>query len=148
MNEEAKKGPYPWGRTTPGMRLGATAERAQRGLEQAKAPGLAQLEERWTKAVRAAQPLVETLDYVSRAGFRGKRGQESLSGADVAKATRAVHDALGAFVASTVFSVSERYEAFATAVEVLIGLAEKAGNRGVAGSGHVASDDPWETFKR
>ena len=129
------------------MRLRATAERAQKGLEQAKAPGLAELKERWTEAVRTAQPLVEALDYLSRSGFRGKRNQDSVSGADVAKATRAAHDALGEFVGSSLLDVSERYRAFATAVEGLIGLAEKASNRGVAGSGDIKSEDPWKSFE-
>lgn len=147
MEQDSKRAVYPWGRASPGMRLRASAEKAQKGLEQATAPGLAELKERWTKAVRASQPLVEALDYVSRAGFRGKRGQTAVSGADIAKATRAAHDALGAFVGSTVLNVSERYQAFADAVEGLIALAKEAGNRGVVGSGEIEFEDPWEAFK-
>ena len=50
MAQGTKRATYPLGRATPGMRLRATAKRVQRGLEQAKAPGLAELKERWTDA--------------------------------------------------------------------------------------------------
>ena len=147
MNAASKRGPYPWGRASPGMRLRATAERAKKELEQAKVPGLAQVQHRWTESVRAALPLVEALDHLSRAGFRGARDQERLSGADIANATRAIHDALGEFVESSVVNLSERYASFTTAAERLIALAEEAGRRGVESDRDVRVDDPWKAFK-
>ena len=138
MDTTSKRLVYPWGKASPGQRLRMTADRAKKGLEEAKAPGLAELKTRWTEAVRAAQPLVDTLDHLSRAGFRGARGEERVSGADVAYATRAVHDALGEFVNSSILNVSERYVSFATAVEHLIALADEAGRRGVEGGLEVA----------
>ena len=113
MAQTTVRATYPWGRASPGMRLRTTVDRAQKGLEQATTPGLAELRDRWTEAVGAAQPLVDTLDHLSRRGFRAKRDRNPVSGVEISKATRAVHDALGEFVDSTLLNVSERYTSFA-----------------------------------
>ena len=147
MNEADKSTRYPWGKASPGMRLRATAERASKGLEQARAPGLNKVQNRWTESVRAALPLVETLEHLSGVGFRGARNQQPVRGADVASATREVHDALGKFVQSSVFDLSEHFVSFATAVERLIALAKKAARSGVEGDPKAGANDPWEAFK-
>ena len=138
---------YPWGTETPGPRLRATCAKARSALEQANAPGFHAIVERVDAAVQGVRPLVDTMDYVARAGLRtGGKDAGSVQGKDVSGAVRAVREALIALHASTALTQSTRYEALVGALEALMELADTAVQHGIAGTGETDPDDPWQAF--
>lgn len=148
-SKRGRESPYPWDTTeTPGPRLRAACDKTRSALEQVNAPGFHAIAKRVDAVVRPARPLVETMDYLARKGLRTSRGQsvETVDGKDVSEAVRAVREALVALHASTALTQSTCYEAFAGALETLMGLAEAAVPHGITGTGGTDSDDLWEAF--
>lgn len=138
---------YPWGTETPGPRLRTTRAKARSALDQVNAPGFHEIVERVHAAVQGVRPLVDTMDYLARAGLRTVgRDPENVQGKDVSEAVRAVRDALVALHASTALTQSTCYEALAGALETLMGLADTAIEHGIAGTGETDPDDPWQAF--
>ena len=139
---------YPWGTETPGPRLRAQCARARTGIEQVNAPGNHhQIAERIDAAVHALRPLVETAEYVARAGLRARGSDKnSISGTIVSEAVDVVRESLGAMAASTATTVSAHFEAFAAAVETLIGHVDTGIEVGIAGTGEAAPHDPWHAY--
>ena len=139
---------YPWGTETPGPRLRASCARARTGIEQVNAPGNHhQIAERIDAAVQALRPLVETLEYVSRAGLRVRGSHnQAISGATVSEAVSVVREGLLAMSTSTAGTVSGHFEALAAAVETLIGLAQSGSDLGITGTGQSPPHDPWHAY--
>ena len=138
---------YPWGTETPGPRLRTTCTKARAGLEQVDAPGFDGIVERVKVAVQAVRPLVDTVEFVARAGLRVHANDEqTVSGADAAEAVREVRDALAALATSTALTQSDCYRVFAVAVEKLVTIAETGIEHGIAGTGAVDPGDPWQAF--
>ncbi len=138
---------YPWGTETPGPRLRATCAKARGGLEQVDTPGFDGIVERVKVAVQAVRPLVDTMEYVARAGLRVHAPDEQTApGAEAAAAVRDVREALAALAASTALTQSECYRVFAAAVDKLATIAETATDHGIAGTGAVDPGDPWQAF--
>lgn len=139
---------YPWGTETPGPRLRATAARARTAIEQVQAPGNhRQIPDRIDAAVKGARPLVGALEHLARAGLRTRgSNKNAIAGASVSEAVNAVREALAAMAGSTATTLSGRFEAFATAVEALIGLGETGIEVGITGTGEVAPHDPWDAY--
>ena len=139
---------YPWGTETPGPRLRASCARARAGIEQVNAPGNHhQIAERIDAAVQALRPLVETAEYVSRAGLRARgTNKNAVSGTTVSEAVDAVREALSAMAASTATTLSAHFEAFVAAVETLVGLVDTGIELGIAGTGEAAPHDPWHAY--
>lgn len=102
---------------------------------------------RISRAVTESRALVEALEYVGRTGFRSRAGETPIEAEEVHRAVEAVRDALIALAEASAATVSERYAAFAAALDTVLGLADAAQQRGVAGSGALARDDPWEAFQ-
>ena len=139
---------YPWGTETPGPRLRAAAARARTGIEQVQAPGThRQIPERIDAAVQGARPLVEALEHLARAGLRTRgSNRNAIAGASVSEAVDTVREALAAMAGSSATTLSARFEAFATAVEALIGLGETGIELGITGTGEVDPHDPWKAY--
>ena len=146
---------YPWATETPGPRLRASCARARTGIEQVNAPGNHhQIAERIDAAVQALRPLVETAEYVSRAGLRARgTNKNAVSGTTVSGAVDAVREALSAMAASTApmkntaaITLSAHFEAFVAAVETLVGLVDTGIELGIAGTGEAAPHDPWHAY--
>ena len=138
---------YPWGTETPGPRLRTTCAKARTGIEQVDAPGFDSIVERVKAAVQAVRPLVDTVEFVARAGLRvHATDAQTVPGADAAEAVREVREALAALAASTALTQSECYRAFAAAVEKLVTIAETGIEHGIAGTGAVDPLDPWQAF--
>ena len=139
---------YPWGTETPGPRLRAAAARARAGIEQVQAPGThRQIPERIDAAVQGARPLVEALEHLARAGLRTRgSNKNAIAGASVSEAVDTVREALAAMAGSTAITLSGHFDAFASAVEALIGLSETGIEFGIAGTEKVAAHDPWDAY--
>ena len=138
---------YPWGTETPGPRLRTTCAKARAALEQVSVPGFHAIAERVDAAVQAVRPLVDTMDYVARAGLRtAGKDAETVRGKDVSEAVREVREALVELHASNALTQSARYEALVGALETLIALADTAIQHGIAGTGETDPDDPWQAF--
>ena len=138
---------YPWGTETPGPRLRATSAKARAGLEQVDTPGFHDIAEHVGAAVQSLRPLVDTMEYVARAGLRaGARDDDTVEGARVLDAVREVRETLVALNASTASTLTVRYEALVAAVETLAGLADTGVQHGIAGTGESDPNDPWQPF--
>ena len=139
---------YPWGTETPGPRLRAACARARTGIEQVTAPGThRQIADRIDGAVQGLRPLVETMEYLARAGLRTRgSNKNALDGGTVAQGVEAVREALAAMAASTASTLSPHLEAFAGAVEALSALSESGIELGISGTGEAAPHDPWEAY--
>ena len=97
--------------------------------------------------LQAIRPLVDTLEFVARAGLRVRgRGDDTVHGKDVSEAVREVRRALAALYASTALTQSACYEALVAAVTTLMGLADTGSEHGIAGTGESDPDDPWQAF--
>ena len=59
-----------------------------------------------------------------------------------------MRDALLGLADASVVTLSERYAAFAGALDAVLALADAAQTRGIAGSGEATRDDPWKAFER
>ena len=141
-----KKGP--WGTTeTPGARLRTTAAKARAGLEHVNTPGVRDVGARVSHAVTESRPLVETLEHIARQGCRGRASETPIAAEEVQGAVEAVRDTLVALAEASAATLSERYAAFAATLDTVLGLADAAQHRGVAGSGAVTRDDPWQAFE-
>ena len=147
MTEE-KKTRYPWGTETPGPRLTATRDRAAKGLKKVDQPGYKQITEHVNHAVKELRPLVQAMEFVARAGLLRPRARtdDTVQGAQVRDAVRAVHEALVALNASTALTLGANYEALAAAAETLIVLAKAGAEHGIAGTGENDPNDPWQPF--
>ena len=138
---------YPWGTETPGPRLRSTSAKARAGLEHVDEPGFHRIAERVDAAVQAIRPLVDTMEYVARAGLRVRgAGDDTVRGKDVSDAVREVRRALVALHASTALTQSACCEALVAAVTKLMGLADTGTEHGIAGTGESDPDDPWQAF--
>ena len=138
---------FPWGRETPGRRLRTACDKARTALEQVDAPGFHRIPERVNAAVQAVLPLVETMEFVARAGLRTRaRSADTVPGADVSTAVRTVREALAALLQSSASTQSARYEALVAALNAVITLAETGIEHGIEGTGTSALDDPWQAF--
>ena len=138
---------YPWGTETPGPRLRTTCAKARSALDQVNAPGFHEIAGRVQAAVQAVRPLVDTMDYLARAGLRtARKDAETVQGSNVYSAVRNVREALVALHASTALTQSTCYEALVGALETLMGLADTAIEHGIAGTGEADPDDPWQAF--
>ena len=138
---------YPWGTETPGPRLRAACARAQTGLDDAKETGFVEIVQRGSAAVQGSKSLVETMEFLARAGLRVRGTDLSpVQGHAVSEATQAVRDAVAGVAGSSLLTVQARYEAYVAAVETLMALAERGGEHGIAGSGESDPDDPWNAF--
>ena len=117
-------------------------------MEQVNAPGSHhQIAERIDAVVQALRPLVETMEYVSRAGLRARgRNKNAIAGTTVSDAVDAVREALAPMAASTAITLSGHFEAFVAAVQSLIGLAETGIEFGISGNGEAAAHDPWHAY--
>ncbi len=144
-----KKPRYPWGTETPGPRLNATCDKAEKGLKLVDQPGYRQITEHVDHAVQELRPLVDSMEFVARAGLLRPRAQpdDTVQGAQVLEAVRAVHEALVILNASTALTLGSRWEALAGAVETLIGLARAGAKHGIAGTGEADPNDPWQPFE-
>ena len=138
---------YPWGTETPGPRLRTTCAKARAGLEQVNEPGFHGIAERVDACVQSIRPLVDTMEYVARAGLRVRGADDdTVHGKDVSGAVRDVCQALVALHASTALTQSACCEALAAAVTNLMGLADTGIEHGIAGTGESDPDDPWQAF--
>ena len=138
---------YPWGAETPGPRLRTTSARAREVMAEVDAVGFHRITERVNAAVQGVRPLVDTMDYVGRAGLRGPaRNENVVSGDAVAAALGAVNDSLPVLQDASALNLSTAYQQFATAVEALAALAETSIAQGVTGTGAVDVSDPWQAF--
>ena len=139
---------YPWGTETPGPRLRAACARARTGIEQVKSPGNHhEIAGRIDAAVQGLRPLVETMEYLARAGLRTRgSNKNAIAGTSVAKAVDAVREALAAMSGSTATTLSGHFDAFASAVEALIALSETGIELGIGGTGEAAPHDPWDAY--
>ena len=138
---------YPWGTETPGPRLRTLCAKTRTALEQADAPGFHRIGERIDTAVKAVRPLVETMEFVARAGLRtGPRVDGTVQGVDAFDAARAVGEALIALEASSARTQSGCYETFVAAVEALMALAESGIEHGIAGNEESGAGNPWHAF--
>ena len=139
---------YPWGTETPGPHLRAACARARTGIEQVQAPGThRQIADRIDGAVQKLRPLVEALDHLARAGLRTRgSNKNAIDGRSVATAVEAVREALAAMAASTAMTLSNHFEAYASAVEALIALSESGIKLGIVGTGEVDRHDPWNAY--
>ena len=139
---------YPWGKASPATRIRETSAKARSGLDKAATARFGQIVDRAAEAARASQSLADTLDYLSRAGLRTRGGKDPIEGTDVAAAVEAVHQALAELGVASVVTLSDCYNAYASAVETLIQMAEDGATRGISGSGAPALQDPWSPFAR
>ena len=138
---------YPWGTETPGPRLRSACAKARAGLAQVDEPGFHRIAERVDAAVQATRPLIDTLEFLARAGLRVRRGDDdTVHGKDVSEAVRDVRRALVALHASTAPTQSARYEALVAAVTKVLSLADTGIEHGIAGTGESDPDDPWQAF--
>ena len=64
----------------------------------------------------------------------------------LAEAVDRVREALAAMAGSTATTLSGHFEAFAAAVDALIGLSETGIEFGIAGRGEAAPHDPWDAY--
>ena len=138
----------PWGRETSGTRLRTTAARAREGLHQVDAPGYGDIEARVSRAVAQSRALLEALEYLAGSGFRGRARETAIPDDEVRAAASSMRDALLGLADASVVTLSERYAAFAAALDVVLELADAAQTRGIAGSGEATRDDPWKAFER
>ena len=138
----------PWGRETPGTRLRNTLARAREGLHQVDAPGFDSIETRVSRAVTESRALLEALEYISDTGFRGRARERSIPADEVKAATGSMRDALFGLADASVVTLSERYAAFAGALDAVLALADAAQTRGIQGSGEATRDNPWKAFER
>ena len=143
-----RKPPYPWGKETPGARMRSTAAKARAGLEAVETPGFGDIDARVSRAVSESRTLLESLEHLARAGFRSRAGETPIPAAEIKGAADAVRDAVVAMADASVVNVSERYAAYTSALDVLLGLVDAAQRRGIAGSGEPTRADPWTAFKR
>ena len=138
----------PWkGSQTPGARLRTTAAKARAGLDNVNTPGVRDIGARVSHAVTESRALVETLEHIARQGFRGRASETPIGAEEVEGAVEAVRDTLVALAEASAATLSERYAAFAATLDTVLGLADAAQHRGVAGSGAITRDDPWKPFK-
>lgn len=138
---------YPWGTETPGPRLRTSCAKARAALEKVDAPGFHRIVERVNGAVTVVRPLVDTVEFVARAGLRvHATDEQTVSGAEAAEAVREVREAVAGLAASTALTQSECYRVFAAAVEKLVTIAETGIEHGIAGTGAVDPGDPWQAF--
>ena len=138
----------PWkGNETPGTRLRTTAAKARAGLENVNTPGVRDIGARVSHAVTESRALVEALEHIAREGFRRRASETPIGAEEVQGAVEAVRDTLGALAEASAATLSERYAAFAATLDTVLGLADAAQHRGVAGSGAITRDDPWKAFE-
>ena len=137
----------PWGRETPGAPLRMTAAKARAGREHVDTPGVRDIGARVSHAVTESRALVETLEHIARQGFRGRASETPIGAEEVQGAAEAVRDTLVSLAEASAATLSERYAAFAATLDTLLGLADAAQHRGVAGSGAITRDDPWKAFE-
>ena len=138
----------PWGAETPGTRLRTTAAKARAGLKGVEVPGVRDVGERVSHAVTESRALVEALEYTAREGFRGRGSETPIGAEEVQVAVDALRDALIPLANATAVTLGERYGAFKSTLDTMLGLAEAAQLRGVAGTRNVTRDDPWHAFER
>ena len=138
----------PWGRETPGTRLRSTAARAREGLREVDAPGFGDIDARVRRVVTESRALLETLEYIADSGFRGRASETSVPADEVKAVTGAMRDALLALAEASAVTLSERYAAFAGALDAVLALADAAQSRGIEGSGEASRNDPWKAFER
>ena len=138
---------YPWGHETPGPRLRTVCAKARTALEQVDAPGFHRIAGRVDAAVQAVRPLVDTMEFVARAGLRASaKSADTVPGTDVSDAVRLVRDALGALLESSASTQSARYGALVDALSQLMTLADTSVEHGIEGTGASDPDDPWQAF--
>ena len=139
--------PLPVGTETPGPRLRSAGAKARAGLEQVNEPGFHGIPKRVDAAVQAIRALVDSMEFVARAGLRPReRDENTVDGKDVFEAVREVRRALLALHATTALTQSAGYEALVAAVETLMRLADTGTEHGIAGTGESDPDAPWQAF--
>ena len=125
-----------------------TTAKARTGLEAVETPGFGDIDARVSRAVSEARTVLESLEHLARTGFRSRAGETPIPAAEIKGAADAVRDAVVALADASVVNVSERYAAYASALDVLLGLVDAAQRRGIAGSGEPTRADPWTAFER
>ena len=64
----------------------------------------------------------------------------------MAEPVEAVREALAAMAGLTATTLSGHFDAFASAVESLMGLSESGNELGIGGTGEGAPHDPWNAY--
>lgn len=137
---------YPWGTRSPSAHLQATCRKVRAALDKALEPRFSVASERAGEVVRAARPLVEALEYLSKSRFRSKAHPDPLSADDVAAGVAAARQAIGQLASSSILTLSESYKAFSASMEALLELAGAATTRGISESGDQQAGSLWQEF--
>ena len=139
MAASSRNTQYPWGTITPRERLRMLSEKLRTAMNDTKSSGFSDVADRVKAVVRASRSLVDTLEHLARVGLRpmGKQHHASdlpVPAAAVDAAVQSHNTSLADVVWSSTHTLSERYQAFDAACEVLLDLAARAIKGGIAGS--------------